>query len=106
MKKSKIIELFIVASVISVTSCQNKKSIERKVFMRTDSTANYSRATGLHGGGFYVFRPFGMFNQYTGYNRAGYYSSALNESSNVGSNAYKRSVVRGGFGRSSFHVSA
>lgn len=105
MKKSKIIELFIVASVISVTSCQDNKSTERKVFMRTDSTANYSRA-GMYAGMFYAFRPFGMFNQYTGYSRAGYYSSAINESSNVGSNAYKRSVVRGGFGRSSFHVSA
>lgn len=105
MKKSKFIELCIVASVISVTSCRDKKSTERKVFMRTDSTANYSHA-GAHAGMFYAFRPFGLYNQYTGYSRAGYYSSAINEKSNVGSNSYKRSVVRGGFGRSSFHVSA
>ena len=105
MKKSKVIQLVLVASVIS--SCDNSNSVpEKKVYMRSDSTANYSHAQGIgYYGGYYAFRPYGIYT-YNGYSRAGYYSSAIHEEANVGSNVFKGAVVRGGFGSSVFHVSS
>lgn len=105
MKKSSIIKLVLVTAALS--SCGNHKpSHDRKVYMRSDSTADYARTEGhSHFGGYYVFRPYGMYN--TGsYRRAGYYSCGINESSNIGHNSFKGSTIRGGFGSSSFHVSS
>ncbi len=104
MKKSKIIRLVLVASVVS--SCNsNKSGYEKKVYMRSDTTARYSPAHGFVHGGYYAFRPYGIYS-YNGYSRAGYYSSAIHEQANIGRNAFKGSVVRGGFGSSVFHVSS
>jgi hypothetical protein len=106
MKKSKVIQLVLVASVFS--SCDNNDSKpEKKVYMRSDTTANYSRAHGIgyHGSYYFAFRPYGVFGN-QGYTRAGYYSSAIHENANVGRNGFKSSVVRGGFGSSTFHVSS
>ena len=109
MKKSEFIKLVLVAAVLS-SSCSNQKSRpEKKVFMRSDTTAHYSRAHGgFHGGyfgGYYGFLPLAMYTS-RGYARAGYYSSALHESSNIGTNAFKGTVVRGGFGNSASRVSS
>lgn len=106
MKKSKVIQLVLVASVLS--SCNNGDSKpEKRVFMRSDTTANYSRAhgMGLLGIYYFAFRPYGVYGN-EGYTRAGYYSSAIHENANVGRNTFKSSTVRGGFGRSTFHVSS
>ena len=105
MKKSKAIQLVLVASIIS--SCNNHKPVpEKRVYMRSDSTANYSHAHGLGFlGGYYAFRPYGIFRN-NGYSRAGYFSSALHEQANIGTNGFKGTVVRGGFGSSVFHVSS
>jgi len=105
MKKSNIIKLVLVTAAIS--SCNHHKpDHDRKVYMRSDSTANYSPTEGhSHFGGFYVFRPYGMYNM-GGYYRAGYYSSGIHESSNIGHNSFKGATIRGGFGSSSFHVSS
>ncbi|HOZ14949.1 MAG TPA: hypothetical protein PLH91_10030 [Tenuifilaceae bacterium] len=106
MKKSRIIPLVLVAATIS--SCSNKKNTpNRMVYMRSDSTAKYSpaRSSAIHGGGFYAFRPYGIYTP-SGYQRTGYYSSGIHESSNYGTNPAKSSVTRGGFGRSGFHVSS
>jgi len=103
MKKSKIIQLVLISAAL--TSCyRNKTADEKKVYMRSDSTANYSRAGG-YSHWYYAYRPYGIFNNGY-YHRAGYYSSAISEKANVGSNSFKGSVVRGGFGSSAFHVSS
>jgi hypothetical protein len=76
--------------------------------VRGDSTAPYTR-TYHHGAGaallwFYAFRPYGHY--YNGvYRREGYYSGAISERSNVGGNAGKIGIVRGGFG-SGYSVSS
>jgi uncharacterized protein YgiB involved in biofilm formation len=97
MKKSEFIKLVLVAAVIS--SCSNQKSRpEKRVFMRSDTTAHYSHVHGFYGG-YLAFRPFGIFTN-RGYARTGYFSSAIHESSNIGTNSFKGTVVRGGFGGS------
>ncbi len=107
MKKSKIVKLVLLASVMA--SCNNPTSKpEKKVYMRSDTTASYSRATGFgghHGMFYHAFIPYGLFMN-NGYSRAGYYSSGISEKSNVGRNPVKGNAVRGGFGRSGSHVSA
>ena len=105
MKKSKAIQLVLVASIIS--SCQNHKAVpEKRVYMRSDTTAYYSHAHGLGLlGAYYAFRPYGIFRN-NGYSRAGYYSSAIPKQANIGTNGFKGTVVRGGFGSSAFHVSS
>jgi len=105
MKKSKAIQLVLVATIIS--SCHNQTRVpEKRVYMRSDTTANYSHAHGIgYFGGYYAFRPYGLYRS-NGYTRAGYFSSAIHENSNVGTNVFKGAVVRGGFGSSAFHVSS
>lgn len=105
MKKSKIIKLVLVSATLSSCGHQPTKP-ERKVYMRSDSTADYTPTSNhAHGGGFYVFRPYGIFSG-NSYRRAGYYSGAIHESSNIGHSSFKGATIRGGFGHSSFHVSS
>jgi len=108
MKKSKYIELVLITAVLASCNKPNKdwEGSGGKTYVRSDSTAPYSRAR-HHGSGlwYYAFRPYG--NYYNGsYQRAGYYSSAIHESSNIGSNGFKSSVVRGGFGSGGYSVSS
>jgi len=105
MKKSKVIQLVLVATIIS--ACDNRNSVpEKRVFMRSDTTAYYSHAHGFGPYGFfYAFRPYGIYRA-NSYTRAGYYSTAIHPEANVGTNAFKGTVVRGGFGSSVFHVSS
>jgi hypothetical protein len=109
MKKTKHIELILITAALA--SCHrpgNDWQNGNKLYVRGDSTAPYSRAYHYHPSPvlwYYAFRPYG--NWYNGYyQRAGYYSGAISEASNIGSNGYKGSVVRGGFGRGSFSVSS
>ena len=106
MKKSGYVKLVLIATAFS--ACSNPKSErEKTVYMRSDTTAHYSRAYGLGMlGYYYAFRPFGFFSPGGSYARAGYYSGAINHASNVGSNGSKSSVVRGGFGRSGISASS
>jgi len=117
MKKSKHIELILITAVLA--SCnQPKKSDDwdssgSKTHVRSDSTAPYTRVhhhnSGMGIGSallwYYAFRPYGNYNN-GAYQRAGYYSSAIHPSSNIGSNSFKSSVVRGGFGRGAYSVSS
>ncbi len=102
MKKSRFIKLVLVAATLS--SCGNQRSAdERKVYLRSDSTANYSQAHYYGGyGGSYGFMPIGMFMAGR-YSRSGYYSSSIPPSANFGTNSFKSSVSRSGFGSSSSH---
>jgi hypothetical protein len=108
MKKSKHIELLLITALLA--GCHKpQKDWEsgNKTYVRSDSTAPYSRTHGFAGAAlwYYAFRPYG--NYYNGrYERAGYYSGAIHEGSNIGSNSFKGSVVRGGFGRGGFSVSS
>lgn len=104
MKKSELIKLVLVAAVLSSCNNQPGKS-EKKIYLRSDTTANYSHVRGGFHGGYFPFIPYGLYmnNRYA---RAGYFSSSIHESSNVGTNAFKGNVVRGGFGSSAFHVSS
>jgi uncharacterized protein YgiB involved in biofilm formation len=106
MKKSKTISLVLITAALA--SCHKEKPKEDwsgpKVYMRSDTTATYTRT---HHAGigtallwYYAFRPYRGY--YGGrYGRTGYYSSGISEHSNIGHNAAKASVVRGGFGRGS-----
>ena len=100
MKKSGYIKLVLMATAFS--ACSNAKSDrERSVYMRSDTTAHYSRAHGM-GLGFlgyyYAFRPYGIYGAGGGFARTGYYSGAINKASNIGTNGVKNTAVRGGFG--------
>jgi hypothetical protein len=110
MKKSKYIELVLITAALASCNRPNKDwEGGSKTYVRSDTTAPYSR-THHHGLGgaalwYYAFRPYG--NYYNGsYRRAGYYSGAIHEASNIGSNGYKGAVTRGGFGRGSYSVSS
>jgi len=109
MKKSKYIELVLITAALASCNKPNKdwEGTGGKTYVRSDSTAPYSRARHLGTGllWYYAFRPYG--NYYNGsYQRAGYYSNAIHESSNVGSNSFKSNVVRGGFGSGAYSVSS
>jgi hypothetical protein len=110
MKKTKFIQLVLITAALA--SCDKKEkekewnADESKTYIRADSTAPYSRTH--HGMGstllwFYAFRSYGNYTNGR-YTRAGYYSGAINHRSNVGTNGFKSSVSRGGFGRSGFSV--
>lgn len=118
MKKSKIVSLVLITAALA--SCKNEaekngasgdwgdEKSGKKVYMRSDSTAQYTRThhSGMGMGTmllwYYAFRPYS--NSY-GY-RSGYYSGGLSHRSNVGSNPSKSGISRGGFGRSSFRASS
>ena len=113
MKKSKIINLVLITSALASCNKQEEKGwevVEPKVYMRSDSTANYTRTHHSTGIGtallwYYAFRPFGSYNNGS-YQRSGYYSGGISEQSNLGSNTTKRGIVRGGIGRSGYSVSS
>lgn len=110
MKKSKYIKLVLITAVLASCNQPDKEwESGNKVYMRSDTTAPYSRA---HHSGigtallwYYAFRPYGNYNN-GHYQRAGYYSRGLSERSNIGSNTFKGSVARGGFGRGGYSVSS
>jgi hypothetical protein len=101
MKKSKSIQLVLITAVVA--SCNTKKDdweSGNKTYVRSDTTAQYTR-THHYGSGlmFWAFRPF--YSGATGiFGRSGYYSGAMSDRSNFGSNRAKSSSYRGGFGRS------
>ncbi|MBA5793116.1 hypothetical protein H1R17_08895 [Flavobacterium sp. xlx-214] len=117
MKKrsSKAIQLFLISSVLA--SCnkpvaKQENQPQQKVFMRADSTAQYTNVTqqyhqSSHTGGmgntllwYMAFRHLG--------GGMGYASSGLNPNSVVGkntakANAYSKTTTRGGFGKSAYN---
>jgi hypothetical protein len=101
VKKSKYISLVLITAALA--SCNKEKEWnegEPKVYMRSDSSATYSRSH--HGIGtallwYYAFRPYGRYDNGR-YNRSGYYSGGISERSNIGANANKSGIIRGGFG--------
>lgn len=122
MKKSKLVSLVLItAALASCNKTDTQKGgasgdwgdkTEKKVYMRSDSTANYSRTHHSGSGSwYYAFRPYGSTSYgYTGggngYRRTGFYSRGLSQSSNVGSNSFKSTISRGGFGGRSFSRSS
>ncbi|MDB5249345.1 MAG: hypothetical protein JWQ40_3739 [Segetibacter sp.] len=110
MKKSKYINLVLITAALASCNKPDKEwESANKVYMRSDTTAPYTRA---HHSGigtallwYYAFRPYGNYRNGS-YGRAGYYSRALNERSNIGNNAFKGAVARGGFGRGGYSVSS
>ncbi len=100
MKKSGYVKLVLIATALSACS-QSKSEREKSVYMRSDTTASYSRAHGMGMlGYYYAFRPYGMYAPGAGFARTGYYSGAINKGSNIGTNGVKGTAVRGGFGSS------
>ncbi|MDL5045898.1 hypothetical protein QQ054_07600 [Oscillatoria amoena NRMC-F 0135] len=93
MKKSKIIKLIIVGT--SLSACSNKEGDmpKNKMYLRTDTSASYSRPY-YHGGGYYHFRSFGLF-QNGRYSRIGMESNNISKKSSL----YARTVSRSGFGK-------
>jgi predicted small secreted protein len=119
MKKSKLVTLVLItAALASCNKTENQQGAggdwddktDKKVYMRSDSTARYTR-THHHGVGtallwYYAFRPYGSSGYNNGYNRTGFYSRGLSRSSNVGSNSVKSTISRGGFGGRAFSRSS
>ncbi len=116
MKKTKHIQLILITATLA--SCNQPKPKDdwesgNKTHIRSDSTAPYTRVqhhSGIGGIGtallwYYAFRPYGNYNNGR-YQHAGYYSSAISQRSNIGSNGFKSSTVRGGFGRGGYSVSS
>lgn len=116
MKKSKIVSLVLITAALASCNKSNSQNggasgdwgdkNEKKVYMRSDTTATYSRTHHHSGGWFYAFRPYGSYYTGSGYSRAGYYSGGLHSKSNIGSSSTKSHIVRGGFGGGSSRVSA
>lgn len=108
MKKSSSVKLLFVTGLLA--ACTQKEewpSDEKTVYMRSDSTASYTRSHGFAPGFFWyhAFRPYGAF--YNGnYHKAGYYSDAISNKSNIGRNTYKGNITRGSLGRSGFRASS
>lgn len=121
MKKSKWVSLVLISAALA--SCdkvdaqngasgswdEKSEKTEKKVYMRSDTTAKYSRT---HHSGigtallwYYAFRPYGM-GTGMGYQRAGFYSGGIAKSSNVGSNPVKSGIARGGFGGRGFKAAS
>jgi hypothetical protein len=122
MKKSKKITLVLLTAALMACQQEQKPKTgweKHNVHMRGDTTAPYAR-THHHGSGvgtymlaYYVFRPYGYYSfggggMYGGgrYARSGYYNSNIGQTANVGRNATKSGVIRGGFGRSGMSVSS
>lgn len=112
MKKSKYIELVLItAALASCNQPKNDWEENNKVHLRSDTTAPYTRVH--HSGAgigaallwYYAFRPFGTYRNGS-YQRAGFFSGAINQRSNIGSNGFKGAVARGGFGRGGTSVSS
>jgi hypothetical protein len=118
MKKSKIVNLVLITAALAGAdkidaqsggaSGDWDKQPEKKVYMRSDTTAQYSRTHHHHSGvgsailWYYAFRPYGSSYGYNGYNRTGFYSRGLSSHSNIGSNPTKSVISRGGFGGRAF----
>lgn len=110
MKKSKSIQLLFVTGILAACSqkpTEEWAANEKKVYMRSDSTAPYSRTSGFFTGFllYNAFRPYGAFSN-GAYQRTGYYSDAISPKSNVGRSTFKGNAVRGGLGRSGFRASS
>jgi hypothetical protein len=106
MKKSQFIKLVLVAAALNSCNSNNQwEEPQKKIYMRSDSTAKYSHVQGGFHGGYLPFIAYGIWrnNQYA---RAGYFSSALPQSANIGTNPFKSNIVRGGFGSSVYKVSS
>ncbi len=109
MKKSTTVKLLFVTGILAACSQEKPKEWgnEKKVYMRSDTTASYSTAHGFMTGYllYHAFRPYGAYSN-GAYQRAGYYSDAISSKSNIGRSTYKGNVVRGGLGRSGFRASS
>lgn len=114
MKKSKYIELVLITAALASCNQSKPKSDweeNTNLHVRSDSTAPYTRVHHqYHGSGigtallwYYAFRPYGNYNNGR-YSHTGYYSGAIGAASNIGSNAFKGAVTRGGFGKGGFSV--
>ncbi len=100
MKKSKIVNLVLVAGL--ATSCNHKKEENKeRLFMRSDSTSQYSQTRHMYHGSYFYLRPYGV---YSGgrYSHQGYESSGF--SRKAGGSHSSSHISRGGFGSRGFHV--
>lgn len=110
MRKSSSVKLLFVTGILAACSHEKPKNEwgnEKKVYMRSDTTASYSRSHGFISGLllYHAFRPYGAYSN-GAYQRAGYYSDAISAKSNIGRSSYKGNVIRGGLGKSGFTASS
>jgi hypothetical protein len=99
MKKSKVVNLVLVAGLMA--SCSSKKDdyeAGNRLYVRGDSTSQYSHTPYYGGGGYYHFMPYGFYHPYGGFRHGGYESSAFSSKASSGA------VSRGGFGTSGVRV--
>lgn len=104
MKKSKSIALFLVAASVAqfLSSCDSEKEKKphSRLHLRADTTIGYTRMYPVNNHGvivypYYVFTPYGSYNENVhAYSRGGYYNSRTYASSV----SHNSPVARGGFG--------
>ena len=104
MKKSKIVKLALITSLI--TACNSNQPKNDRLHIRGDEKDGYTNVQ-YYGSGvpyFYYFHPYGVFSSSGTYTRSGYSSGAVSSRSH----AHSSSVGRGGFGGShgGMHVSS
>lgn len=101
MKKSKAINLVLVAGLVGACSTQkpNEGNSTSRLWVRGDSTSQYSHAPHTGGGGYFHFIPFGFYHPHLGYTRGGYESSGFSSKATS-----SHGISRGGFGHSGARV--
>ncbi len=92
MKKSKIVNLVLVAGVLS---CGSPKPSDQKsrLYVRGDSTCAYLRSPYVGSGHFFYLHPYGLYRPGSGYRHVGYESPGI-----VGKSVTGAHLSRGGFG--------
>lgn len=110
--KSKAIGLVLITSLLASCHKEEPSWDNQDVYMRGDSTANYSHSHHNSNNAllwYLAFRPYGVYHNGM-YSHAGMYSNSISHSSNVGRSSFKStssvSSSRGGFGSSSHGSSA
>jgi len=98
MKKSKVVNLVLVAGLLTACSGHKEQKPNSRLFVRGDSASQYTRSPHTGMGHFFYFGPFGNYHPYYGYRHSGY------ESSGFSSKAGSAHISRGGFGSSGVHV--
>ena len=106
MKKTKVVSLILITAALA--SCHRKTpKLIRTFHMRGDTTAPFKRTRvySHNSHWFYAFRPYGFYSGGV-YQRAGFYSSSIPLTSNVGGNSFKGTIARGGFGSGGHSISS
>lgn len=99
MKKSKVVNLVLVAGLLaSCNTTHKEEQADSRLYVRGDSASQYSRSQHTGTGSYFHFLPFGIYSAMGGYRHTGYTSPGFS------SKATSPHIARGGFGTSGVRV--